>query len=513
MYTKVLFITLAAFFIRWIPRLIRPYALGSDTFYHLLCAESIRANRFRLPERIKGMILPGVYAYPYLYHWLLAIFPKKRRDMVEPISSPFFDAIMIAVAMLFAEHWAMKMGVENSQQFTVLLGLFMATSPALLNVSIGPRAYQGTARTLGELLFVIFMLCTYYYLYSQSSVWLIGVLLSGAMVLLSSKFGAQVVIFLLVTMSILSGNMVLLLFPFAIFLSALLVSGGSYWVIFKNHTSHLFLYARSLMHLHTAVKTVNSWAVVKELGKAIVKGDWRQSVDILLHRITLTAALVRYPQALIAGYCLFTFGFPDRVVQHWFVASGVIFILVSLRPLRFLGEADRYLEYSLVAQYLIIVFVIPQEILMYLLIVQTALAALFVAQFVYMNRGFNKQQQKDKKECWENLQSYCLYGPVATILGVRPNEVGYETGCTILNTEYFTKEYYSAGEMKYLFVEYPYWSYVKFLEILERYKCGSVLVKKEALDYAVTKGWHYPLDRLKKVWENRSYEIYLVNNV
>jgi hypothetical protein len=98
-----------------------------------------------------------------------------------------------------------------------------------------------------------------------------------------------------------------------------------------------------------------------------------------------------------------------------------------------------------------------------------------------------------------------------TITGFKPTEVIYRTGCKVLSTEYFNNKDYSDGEIEFLFNTYPYLSDKNFMLILDKYKCGSVLVRKEAIHYAASKGWRYPLDKLKKVFENRVYEIYLVD--
>ena len=75
----ILAIALAAFAVRAVPRLTRPHALDSDSYFHLCCARAIRENRLRLPARLPGVVLGHEYTYPFLYHWLLAALPERAR--------------------------------------------------------------------------------------------------------------------------------------------------------------------------------------------------------------------------------------------------------------------------------------------------------------------------------------------------------------------------------------------------------------------------------------------------
>ncbi len=63
------------FFLRAFPRLRLKNIFLSDTYFHLYCAEIIRDNGFRLPEKFSKVILNHAYTYPFGYHFFLSLFP------------------------------------------------------------------------------------------------------------------------------------------------------------------------------------------------------------------------------------------------------------------------------------------------------------------------------------------------------------------------------------------------------------------------------------------------------
>ncbi|MBW1787800.1 MAG: hypothetical protein JRK53_14440, partial [Deltaproteobacteria bacterium] len=67
---------------RILPRLVLPDARDKDAYYHMLAARTIRKNRHRMPRTLDELILPGIYDYPPLFHYLMALFPEARHAAV-----------------------------------------------------------------------------------------------------------------------------------------------------------------------------------------------------------------------------------------------------------------------------------------------------------------------------------------------------------------------------------------------------------------------------------------------
>jgi len=85
---------------RVLPRIFCPEARGKDAYYHLYAAGRIRENGFRLPQTLEGFLLPGIYDYPPMLHYLWAFFPKSWQLEVEKLTSAAFDALNSQVVYL-----------------------------------------------------------------------------------------------------------------------------------------------------------------------------------------------------------------------------------------------------------------------------------------------------------------------------------------------------------------------------------------------------------------------------
>ena len=83
-FVVLLAILTLTFLLRALPGILRITSGGSDQFYHFLWAERIRKNKFKYPEKFKGFLLPGVYDYPPLFHYFLALFPRTKREHWAP---------------------------------------------------------------------------------------------------------------------------------------------------------------------------------------------------------------------------------------------------------------------------------------------------------------------------------------------------------------------------------------------------------------------------------------------
>ena len=83
----------ATFAVRWWPRLKLPHAIGSDAYFHLLMARTIRENGHRIPSEVPRVLVCRPYTYPYLFHWLLSFVPDRCLMAAERIVSPMLDTV------------------------------------------------------------------------------------------------------------------------------------------------------------------------------------------------------------------------------------------------------------------------------------------------------------------------------------------------------------------------------------------------------------------------------------
>ncbi|MDG6251127.1 hypothetical protein, partial [Methanocalculus sp.] len=128
---------------------------GSDQWYHLFFADYIRKNKFKYPKTLKEFLLPGIYDYPPLYHYLLALFPRGFREMVCKYIGACIDTLSLIViyySILYLSEFPELSDHFSHPILTAYIAcLLFALHPAFLALGGGPRAYSATPRPLGEL--------------------------------------------------------------------------------------------------------------------------------------------------------------------------------------------------------------------------------------------------------------------------------------------------------------------------------------------------------------------------
>jgi hypothetical protein len=342
---------IAAFALRAAPRLWCPHALTSDTYFHLYCARLIRASGFRLPHRLPQVVLGHEHTYPFLYHYLLALLPHGPRMRLERISSALFDAATLAAAAWFMLWLQGLHEWEMDSRTPLLVAALLAFSPALLRIGSGPRAYSGSPRPLGQLLYLLHILCAYHAFVTHSPVTLATSVLSGAAVFTAAKFSIQVLLFFAPFFAILVSPwyLALLLLSLA---AALLLTGGKVWRVLVGHYRHSNFYVRVLqqIYLYPGIGSLKGYALAlaSRARDVIIKRTWKAALDWYFsepHPLHLLLT-VYTPFLLLPFLAEDSRSMPQRFLLAWTVAALIWFVATKTRPLRFLGEGERYLEYA-----------------------------------------------------------------------------------------------------------------------------------------------------------------------
>jgi len=384
-------LALLAAVVRVIPRLIRPYAVSSDAFYHLLAADRIRENGHRLPERLRGLFFPGPYDYPPLFHVLLSRFPARWMLPVEYLISPAIDVLYVWLCYAFTARVLVDFGglawpqaLDRAFLVTVLFSL----SPALLYSGRGPRAYNANPRILSELLFGLAMVGAFW--------WVVGDRWSGfvlsvaglAALLLGSKFGAQVLVFVLPLMALALGSPSLLALTVLGILAALVPYRARYWQIAKGHVGHMALFARIGLLRDPSMSRKSEWA---ELWGLIRRPFRTRSIYRLFCLNGISTFLIRNPQLFVlgaAGSALMWHEPAQRFLLGWTAATIAVFLVVTFRPLLFLGEPERYVSYSLLGQFALLGLLwdaVPVSLIWGLTAYSAVVSILYQSAFVKLN--------------------------------------------------------------------------------------------------------------------------------
>lgn len=357
--TLTFFILLLSFILRILPRIILKDSWNYDTYFHMSMSRIIRKNNYIVPQRKEQISLPDRIVYPWLFHWILAFVPYKHLYLAEKISSATIDLIHIALAMLVTYNFT------NDNNIYLWVGLYMALSPSFLRVGIGPRAYNATPRVLSQLLLMIFFSSLLFYYQEHNYIFFISATVSACLTLLSSKFGIQV-LFLISISLIFFGYLI----PIASVLFALLLS----LLLFKDFIPKM-LTAHFISMKYYFTTLIKNFHALREQKACVTCYIKRIKQNFLTTKMLNWFMMDQYPLHIIIFFMpqiWIIFLYQDNISAnfdfiYWTIISSlIIFLLILIPKLSFIGEAERYLEHTVLFQLILfIVMFKDNNILLY----------------------------------------------------------------------------------------------------------------------------------------------------
>ncbi|MBF0344348.1 MAG: hypothetical protein HQL06_08985 [Nitrospirae bacterium] len=519
--TELFGLLVVSFILRILPRFIRPYAVSTDTYYHFAAAESIRLNSFRIPNKINGYLMDSPYDYPPLFHYLLALFNKETREKLEKYISATLDTFHVALVYVFSLYFFKYIyTVEQPGTYSLMISVLFLLSPALLSVGTGPRAYQATPRVLGELLSeVSFIVLFLYWWYGYFFLYVIAVVIT-AMVMMTSKFSTQVMVFFSVVMCVLLKSILFLLFPVFAILVATLLSGGYYAKVLKGHIGHLRIFRNVTIKKYQTILYKNNLKDILTLPRDVVF-SYKKALKTIFFNNTYIIVLSRNPQIILVVLIIvwlqpiFLITEVRYYLFAWMTASIVCFLATSMRPLMFIGEGDRYLEYGLFPQVFIFTcFMLPSKhsitILTALIVYQVLYYTVSVIMFVRMHVD-DPLSATYKEELFEFLRKH---GSSLRILPVGMiYELTYRGQCNIFfPSGNFAVNYISEEEYKELYEIYGIPNR-NLIGLMNKYNLNAIFVsKKTVADVENRYGIFYDFSNFKTLYENAQYIVYAIGN-
>ncbi len=498
---------------RALPRFFCPGARGKDAYYHLVAARSIRKNGMHMPGTLKEFLLPGIYDYPPLLHYLWALFPLKMHPSVERWSSALIDAGHAVAVYFFSWYFFNLMPSLQNQSFAAFnSALVFIMSPALLTIGAGPRAYQGTPRTLGELLFSL-TVCFSFIGFSTGTILpsLLAVFF-GALLCLCSKFAVQVMVFFYAIFALVTLSAYWLVLLAGIFLAALLLSRGHYAKVAAGHVAHSRYYVRAISKRFYLTARRNSWHELKESVRTLFKNPVKAVKNLLFYQ-SWTHLLVNHP---LLFAILFIVATNPPATGHetgfflllWIGAGLAAFVITSLKPFLFLGEAERYLEYALLPQVLYLgisnhLSAAPWVLLGYFV----ALYLLFTVGFIYGYR--NKEKMKPKFKALVRFAAN--QGTVRRILPIYLNDavqLAYESEKGIAHFPANFRKRFMPFEKFFDFYQkvYPF-PKEDLAQLMAEYDFDTVFYSPNDLERAKSYGLNYDFHPFRIIFSNEHYTL------
>jgi hypothetical protein len=344
-FILIFIILLAAFFLRAYPRILLPFAIASDTYFHLYMIKSIHENKGKYLKKDSRFLLNSECNYPYFYHWLLSLFGEPAYYFAERYSSAFFDSANCLIVYFFSFTLCSQNQINTSFAFAPTL--IYAIHPALFRNGNEPRVYNGSSRVLGQTLHLLHMFGAFLFYTQHSLPGLCIAIISASLIFITTTFGVQVLFFFSLIFAFLYPSYPL--FILASFLISLLLSRGRAGAIFKvNFEHYLFQFKNKIYYKRNYVlghirlqllEFLRSFKLLISLNfKGFIRNFYMNTSPIQINLLGFHSFFIVFYWTHVAEY---------KFLYFWIVAGVFAFLFTKIPTFKFLGKPERYLEFAL----------------------------------------------------------------------------------------------------------------------------------------------------------------------
>lgn len=349
------------FLILFIPSLIFYFNLklikqGSDHYYHTLIIDLILKHKRKFVFTHDNIINENIVSYPQLMHWILSFFSK---EFIEKNSNKLiiiFSLLSSICFLVFLKNLGIYIELFKNEYYMILASLVFYLIP--FNYHSGNAKNTGaSARGLGLLLGQVLLYLLVLYKLSDNYIYLWLSVIPCFLSFISSQFATQYVLFYLIVLSI--------SFLDIYFIFVLLSSLALFFLImpkvalnyFRGQYGHKKLYSQHLASVYILKNRPSIWGdIFIFLPKQIYYFFKRDILRIkyklrdYLNNNSLIILIFQIPLILVifiySYYNSFEINSHEKVLMTFLLALFLIFLLITFRPFRFLGEPERYLEFG-----------------------------------------------------------------------------------------------------------------------------------------------------------------------
>lgn len=319
-----------------------------DAMTHLVAIDLVRRNGHRIPDATPQFLCSTGFDYPALFHKLLSYIPRRLLERGEWLMSPGFEAIHAALVYLGAWYLVTQMGLAEAARgaaFLVVAG--WALTPLLTH---NPR--RGSVlgeRCFGYVWGHAFLFCMTVAAVMREPLWIAAAALFFTLATASSKFALQAMAFITITFAALRLDAMAFLVLAVSAIAAVVLSLGYVLRIVAGTINHSRFYCSFLVRVHDYTRSFST-------------KDLKAGIALLLrgHVGEARAAFKRHPihrlPALVPWLLPFAVAwialpldeepFAAALVQ-WALAALLVTAVTATDTFKFLGEAERYMEFAL----------------------------------------------------------------------------------------------------------------------------------------------------------------------
>ena len=316
-----------------------------DTYGHIYYASEVK-NQGAGPW---GSIQPKCWQsegfhHPFFWHWLVGFFSIDKVLRYQKWINGTLDALFSVFV------YSLLIALEVDRQ-TAWLGvlLYLFTPMWFSSFSIGPRVGSFTPRLFSELslnlMFIVILLDIGLPQWAQ----IVVAVTLASVVILSSKFGIQALLFLTPLVSLFAFSAKPLFAALGGIILVAILSHGQIISILRRQLDHLIEYYHRNNAGVTSISGRNQFLkLFRSTGTK--KVDWRTIFMKLISSNSYTAVIIKMPVYLVS-IVLIILGLTSQEVElnspliTPILAATIVYILINRPRLLFLGEAERYLNH------------------------------------------------------------------------------------------------------------------------------------------------------------------------
>jgi hypothetical protein len=323
-----------------------------DTASHLAMIKAIRDNGHRVPDPLPRWLPEQRLYYPTFFHWLVSYLSPPTLVRFERISGALIDTLHNVLAMLVAYYILLGQGIDVTlaAQGAALTGLLFALSPRLIRPR--ERVFFLNPRAFGSLLVSLGFLGTLWFVWQGSWITLIVGVVAFGLASITHKFTLQVIIFVAPLLSILTASSWFVIALAAGLLVAIMLTRGRALRVWRSHVGYSRLYRSHIAPRFPIVRDT-VWVILRKLLRALRgKENWqREAIRLVFNNEIdwlVQLSWIVPVGILTARAALRSFDAPPAflLLGAWVLGAALIGLMTTIRPLRFLGQPTRYLEYA-----------------------------------------------------------------------------------------------------------------------------------------------------------------------
>lgn len=354
MITPLVVLSLVFFAVRVVPRRFfskngHEY-MSSDKWVHLYYAQLFRDNRHRWIEKWPRTDIAGpLRLYPPLFHLLLSFVAKDTLLKYEQYITTLLQYVIFLIVIACSSFLAERLGLGPS----LMIGLAAGATYCFLPILFGPNSGMVfcTARPFGAVFSNAFMIALYFFSIDRSPAAALACVAAFFLSAVSSRFSVQTIVFAGAVYGILLRDpAVLAVLAGSVFLT-LTLGFKTYRPILKYHFRHLVIYKTVFMKGTTDMLEKHG-SVLSHVGKALASFREKRFRDVAqnIYNSSAMRIILMNPFAILvlaAGAAAFSTLRPE-IGNLWILLASafIVTVLTATSSLKFLGEAERYLEFG-----------------------------------------------------------------------------------------------------------------------------------------------------------------------